>query len=211
MLAFAYACGFTLLFPIVAPAALLLLLLTFVGRSSCFAVLNADLNRIALAHRFMVYYVYGRTHSSTGGVLHLWLLRRIGTLLAFQPLILGLIYLSRELWIEGGILCGFAFVVMVFVESYCAWRTKPPGKRSLTPITVDCLETFARTTRPGKNRDTEEESLSLVSSGRNGTQPRGSFASILDMLSLTLAVVPSPSETRGPVPLGKRLSYVRPL
>ncbi|KAI0962461.1 hypothetical protein AcV7_001301 [Taiwanofungus camphoratus] len=182
VLAILYTSAFTLLFPLVAPAALLLLSLTFV------------------AHRFLVGYVYGRTHSSTGGLLQIWLLRRFGTLLAFQPLLLGLILLSRLLWVEGGILCGMAFFVVVFVEGYCSWRTRQPGRKLLTPITVDCLETFSRTARPGKERNMEEESLSLVSSARN-TRIRGSFASILEMMSLTLAVVPSPSETRGAVPL----------
>jgi len=182
VLAFAYAAAFTLLFPLVAPAALLLLLLTLI------------------AHRFLIGHVYGRTHSSTGGLLQIWLVRRLGSLLAFQPLILGLILLSRELWIEGGILCGFAVFTSIFVESYTAWRTRLPSRRSLSPITQDSLETFTRTARPGKRGVAEEESLSLVSSARN-TRMRGSFASILDMMSLTLAVVPSPSETRGPVPL----------
>ncbi|EED80495.1 predicted protein, partial [Postia placenta Mad-698-R] len=184
VLAFTYACAFTLLFPLVAPAALLLLLLTFI------------------AHRFLIVYVYGRTHSSTGGLLHIWLLRRFGTLLAFQPLILGLVYLSRLLWIEGGILCGFALAVAIFVESYCSWRTRQPGRKSLNPITTDCLQTFEKTARPGKHSEAEEESLSLVSSGRN-TRMRGSYASILEMMSATLAVAPLPSETRGPVPLGE--------
>ncbi|KZT74967.1 hypothetical protein DAEQUDRAFT_659370 [Daedalea quercina L-15889] len=182
VLAFAYAAAFTLLFPLVAPAALLLLLLTLI------------------AHRFLIGYVYGRTHSSTGGLLQIWLLRRLGTVLAFQPLILGLVLLSRDLWIEGGILCGFAAFTFVFVESYAAWRTRLPGQRSLSPITQDSLQTFARTARPEGKGDIEGESLSLMSSARN-TRMRGSFASILDMMSLTLAVVPSPSETRGPVPL----------
>ncbi|KAH9835893.1 uncharacterized protein C8Q71DRAFT_870275, partial [Rhodofomes roseus] len=182
VLAFAYAAAFTLLFPLVAPAALLLLLLTLI------------------AHRFLIGYVYGRTHSSTGGLLQIWLVRRLGTLLVLQPLVLGLIFLSRDLWIEGGILCGFAAFTLIFVESYAAWRIRLPGRRSLSPITQDSLETFTRTARPGKGGDAEEEGLSLVSSARN-TRIRGSFASILDMMSLTLAVQPSPSETRGPVPL----------
>lgn len=203
VLAFTYACAFTLLFPLVAPAALLLLLLTFIGACS----LNANdvmrgLTGANAAHRFLIGYVYGRTHSSTGGLLHIWLLRRFGTLLAFQPLILGLVYLSRLLWIEGGILCGFALAVAIFVESYCSWRTRQPGRKSLNPITTDCLQTFEKTARPGKHSEAEEESLSLVSSGRN-TRMRGSYASILEMMSATLAVAPLPSETRGPVPLGE--------
>lgn len=159
------------------------------------------------AHRFLIGYVYCRTHSSTGGLLQIWLVRRLGTVLAFQPLILGLILLSRELWIEGGILCGFAAFTLIFVESYAAWRTRLPSRRSLSPITQDSLETFARTARPGSKGHLEEENLSLVSSARN-TRMRGSFASILDMMSLTLAVVPSPSESRGPVPLREYIRFL---
>lgn len=160
----------------------------------------ADLSE--LAHRFLIGYVYGRTHSQTGGVLQIWILKRFGTILAFQPLILGLVLLSRELWIEGGVLCGAALFVVVFVESYCAWKTRIPGRRSLSPVTKDALTTFTRAARPSTPRDIDEESTSLVSSTRN-TRARGSFASVLEMMSLTLAVMPSPSQARGPVPLGK--------
>ena len=147
-------------------------------------------------------YVYGRTCSQTGGILQLWLIKRFGTLLALQPLIVGLILLSRKLWIEGGILCGAAFLVAVAVEASCAWRTRQPGKRSLSVVAQNSLDTSAGAARPKTARDLDEESTSLVSSGRN-TRMRGSFASILEMMSLTLAVMPSPSQTRGPVPLGE--------
>ncbi|KZT02505.1 uncharacterized protein LAESUDRAFT_661940 [Laetiporus sulphureus 93-53] len=184
VLAFTYAMAFTLLFPPVAPAALLLLSLALI------------------AHRFLVTYVYGRTTSSTGGLLQIWLLRRFSTLLAVQPLILGLVFLSRELWVEGGILCGFALFVVIFTEGYCNRRTIQPGKQLLNPITLDRLQSFIRMSQPGENGLVEEERLSVVGSGRHG-RSRGSFASILEMLSLTLAVVPTSSETRGPIPLGK--------
>lgn len=154
------------------------------------------------AHRFLINYVYGRTHSSAGGLLQIWVVRKLGTLLGFQPLVLGLVLLSRELWIEGAILCGFAAFTFIFVEVYATWRTRLPGRRSLSPVTQDSLEIFTRTARPGRGSVAREESLSLVSSARN-TRTRGSFASILDMMSLTLAVSPSPSEARGPVPLRK--------
>ncbi|CDO75477.1 hypothetical protein BN946_scf184935.g13 [Trametes cinnabarina] len=182
VLALIFASAFALIFPLLAPAVLLLLFLTLI------------------AHRFLVGYVYGRTLSQTGGLLYLWLLRRLGTALAFQPLILGLIFLSRRLWIEGGVLCGAAFLVSVIAESFCEWRMGLPGRRSLSPITLDSLATFERSAMPGKQRNVDEEGTSLVSSARN-TRARGSFASVLEMMSLTLAVTPSASETRGPVPL----------
>ena len=147
-------------------------------------------------------YVYGRTQSQTGGRLQIWLLKRLGTILAFQPLLLGLILLTRRIWIEGGVLCGAASFVLVFVELYCTWRVRLPGKRSLNNVTRESLEGFVRATKPNAPRDViDEESTSLVSSARS--PPRGSFASILEMMSLTLAVMPSPSQARGPVPLGK--------
>lgn len=146
--------------------------------------------------------MYGRTRSQTGGLLQIWLIKRFGTLVASQPLVLGLILLSRELWIEGGILVGTAVLVVLVVEAYCTWKTHTPGKRSLGTVTQDALATFTLAAKPGARRDVDEESASLVSSARN-TRTRGSFASILEMMSLTLAVMPSPSQTRGPVPLGE--------
>ncbi|KAI0785000.1 hypothetical protein C8Q75DRAFT_777072 [Abortiporus biennis] len=176
------ASAFSLIFPLLAPAAVILLLLTLI------------------AHRYLIGYVYGRTHSQTGGLLQIWLLKRLGTILAIQPLLLGLILLTRNLWIEGGILCGVAVLVVLIVEIYCTWKTRLPGKNSLSMITRDCLDSFTRTARPKTPRDVDEESTSLVSSSRN-TRARGSFASVLDMMSLTLAVMPSSAQVRGPVPL----------
>ena len=136
-------------------------------------------------------------------------MKRLGTTLALQPLLLGLIFLSRRLWIEGGVLCGTAVFVVGFVEAYCRRRTRASGGATTTTttaqlgvVTRDSLATFARTARPAQPRDLDEESTSLVSSARN-TRMRGSFASILDMMSMTLAVMPSPSQTRGAVPLGE--------
>jgi len=153
-----------------------------------------------VAHRFLVGYVYARTHSQTGGLLQIWLLRRFATLLVFQPLLLGLILLSRRLWVLGGILVGVAVGVVIVVEIYCSRKTRVPGRSSLSAITQDSLQTFARTARLSAGRDGDDETMSLVSTAR-GARPRGSMASVLDMMSLTLAVEPSPSQQRGPVPL----------
>ena len=202
ILAVIFAAAFALIFPLLAPAVLLLLFLTLLGKyGDSFYARVLDLTTFLPAHRFLIGYVYGRTHSQTGGLLQIWLLRRLGKVLAFQPLLFGLIFLTRRLWIEGGILVGTAFCVVVANESFCNWRTRPAGRSSLSPITVNSLSTFERTANPGKRRDLDEENTSLVSSSRM-TRARGSFASVLEMMSLTLAVTPSPSETRGPVPLG---------
>lgn len=184
VLAIVFASTFSLIFPLIGPAVVVLLFLTLI------------------AHRYLVGYVYARTHSQTGALLQIWLLRRFGSLLAFQPILLGLIFLSRKFWIEGGILAGAGVAVVVFVESYASWKTRLPGKKSLSAITQDSLDAFASAAKPSNRRNVDEESTSLVSSARpGGARTRGSMASVLEMMSLTLAVMPSPSPYRGPIPL----------
>jgi calcium permeable stress-gated cation channel len=157
------------------------------------------------AHRFLVGYVYVRTHSQTGGLLQLWLLRRFAALTGLQPLILGLILLSRRLWPEGGALCGCALAVLLVAEFYCARQSRLPGLASLGPLTRRSLETFGKTAKPSHKRGTDEENTDLVGddAGMN-PRARGSFASVLEMMSITLAVMPGKFE--GPVPLRKYLS-----
>ncbi|KAF9486350.1 hypothetical protein BDN70DRAFT_902505 [Pholiota conissans] len=178
VLAIIFASTFSLLFPLIAPAVVLLLLLTLI------------------AHRFLVGYVYARTHSQTGGLLHMWLLRRFGTLLSLQPILLGLICLALHFWEEAGVLIGTGFFVIAFVEIYTSWKIRLPGRNSLSPITQNSLDTFA------SGADTYlRESDSGSGSNAAGTRRRGSMASVLEMMSVTLAVMPSSSNYKGPVPL----------
>ncbi|KAJ7091404.1 hypothetical protein B0H15DRAFT_234366 [Mycena belliarum] len=173
ILAIIFASTFSIIFPLIAPAVVVLLLLTLV------------------AHRFLVGYVYARTHSQTGGLLQIWLLRRFGTLLSFQPILLGLIFLSRKFWIEGGVCVGTGLFVIVFVEVYVSVRTRLPGRRSLSPIARDSLDSFAAHAASTRRRTVDDETASLVSSARRpGHRPRGSMASVLEMMSVTLAVMP---------------------
>ncbi|KAG2022753.1 hypothetical protein CC2G_000479 [Coprinopsis cinerea AmutBmut pab1-1] len=206
ILAIVFASTFALIFPLIAPAVVVFLLLTLI------------------AHRYLVGYVYVQTHSQTGGLLQLWLLKRFGTLLSFQPILLGLIFLSREIWIEGGVLVGTGVFVIVFVESYCAWKTRLPGFRSLSPATRNSVELFMggadtyliphppmeqiRQAASSSNDDSTtidgtrpDHIRPNINTRRDGMRNRGSFASVLDMMSRTLAVVPSSSGFRAAVPL----------
>ncbi|KAJ6542659.1 hypothetical protein B0H19DRAFT_957413 [Mycena capillaripes] len=183
ILAIIFASTFSIIFPLVAPAVVILLFLTLV------------------AHRFLVGYVYARTHSQTGGLLQIWLLRRFGTLLAFQPILLGLIFLSRKIYIEGGVLCGTGLFVLVFVEVYVITKTRQPGRGSLSPIARDSLSSFAAAMRPTRRRTVDDESTSLVSSARVGHRTRGSMASVLEMMSVTLAVMPPRKPEQVSLPL----------
>ncbi|KAJ3879447.1 hypothetical protein F5051DRAFT_402847 [Lentinula edodes] len=180
ILAIVFASTFSLIFPLIGPAVVVLLFLTLI------------------AHRFLIGYVYARTLAQTGGLLQLWLLRRFATLLAFQPILLGLIFLSRRFWIEGGILVGTGCAVILFVETFAIWKTRTPGRSSLSPITNDSLDTFRSTARVSKRTSVDEAS---TGTGAPGGRTRGSMASVLEMMSLTLAVMPSSSITRSPVPL----------
>ncbi|KAF8963914.1 hypothetical protein BDZ97DRAFT_1939372 [Flammula alnicola] len=179
VLAIVFASTFALIFPLIAPAVVILLLLTLI------------------AHRFLVGYVYARTHSQTGGLLHIWLLRRFGTLLSFQPILLGLVFLALHFWEEGGVLVGTGLFVIVFVEVYTSWKMRLPGRNLLSPITQNSLDTFAS----GADHYLNNETDSINGSTPPGTRTRGSMASVLEMMSVTLAVMPSSSNYKGAVPL----------
>ncbi|TFK26704.1 hypothetical protein FA15DRAFT_754865 [Coprinopsis marcescibilis] len=182
ILAIVFASTFALIFPLIAPAVFIFLLL------------------ILIAHRFLIGYVYARTRSQTGGILQIWLLKRFGTLLSFQPILLGLVLLSRNFWIEGGVLVGTGVFVIIFVESYCAWKTRLPGFRTLSPITQNSVERFM--SGADSYLDTEDENGNGSSArAGGGMRTRGSLASVLEMMSVTLAVIPSASSYRGAVPL----------
>ncbi|KAH0591166.1 hypothetical protein H2248_001263 [Termitomyces sp. 'cryptogamus'] len=184
ILAIAFASAFSMIFPLIGPAVVILIFLTLV------------------AHRYLIGYVYGRTHSQTGGLLQIWLIKRLGTLLSLQPILMGLIFLSREFWIEGGILAGVGVVIVIFVEAYTTWKTRLPGRRSLSPITRNSLKMYESIARDTNRHviDSDASTSNGSSSGRN-PRLRGSMASVLEMMSVTLAVMPSNTNHRGPVPL----------
>lgn len=181
VLAMVFASAFSLIFPLIGPAVVILLYLTLV------------------AHRYLIGYVYARTLSETGGLLQIWLLKRLGTLLALQPLLLGLILLSRRLWIEGGILSGVALVVAGIVEVYTTHTTRLASFQTLPENTQESLEIFRRALESDNRTDTDDENHSMITT--RGNRMRGSMASVLEMMSLTLAVMPSASSQRGPLPL----------
>jgi calcium permeable stress-gated cation channel len=218
ILAIVFASTFALIFPLIAPAVVLFLLLTLIGKAFLQRYQTLSAHSCALpAHRYLVGYVYVRTHSQTGGVLQLWLLKRFGSLLSFQPILMGLIFLSRKLWIEGGILVGVGVFVVLFVESYCAWKTRLPGYKTLNATTRQSVEQFASgadtyldpdrmvtPANPSRTDMVENDANGVRSSvvRSEGMRTLGSFASVLDLMSRTLAVAPSSSAYRGAVPLG---------
>ena len=110
-----------------------------------------------------------------------------------------MILFTRRLWPEGGALVGTGGLTIVFVEVYTHIKERLPGRSALSPVSQHALESFRKAAQPSNPGVLEEESTSIVSSGRART--RGSFASVLEMMSTTLAVVPSRYQQIGPVPL----------
>ncbi|KAF8587371.1 hypothetical protein K439DRAFT_1630859 [Ramaria rubella] len=185
LVAVTFAATFSLIFPLIGPAVCLLLFLTLI------------------AHRYLVGYVYVRIDSSyTGGLLQIWLLRCLADLVALQPLLLGLILMTRQLWTLGGILVGAAVLIVCLVEGYAWHKLRLPGVKSLSPITQDSLTHFGQAALPEKTWSSSEDPSVVSSPPRRGIPlPRSSMASVLEMMSLTLAVMPSNAKARGSVPL----------
>jgi glucan phosphoethanolaminetransferase (alkaline phosphatase superfamily) len=198
ILAVAFASTFSLIFPLIGPPVVLLLFLTLIGTTH--ASRSAPNLTEVIAHRFLIGYVYGRTRSQTGGLLQIWLLKRLALLIALQPILLGLILLSRQLWPEGGTLLAAGIVTIIFAEVYTRIKERQPGRGALSPVSRHAIESFRKAAQPVHPTVLDEESPSIVSSGR-AARTRGSFASVLEMMSTTLAVVPTQYQQHGPVPI----------
>jgi hypothetical protein len=144
--------------------------------------------------------VYGRTRSQTGGLLQIWLLKRLASLITLQPILLGLIFLSRRLWPEGCALLATGLITIIFVEVYAHLKERRPGRGALSPVAQHALESFRKAAQPDHPTVLDEDNTSIVSSGR-AARTRGSLASVLEMMSTTLAVVPTQYQQHGPVPI----------
>jgi hypothetical protein len=115
---------------------------------------------------------------------------------------MGLELLSRELWPEGGTLVGGGVLIVLLVEAFSWWKARRPGHKALHPVTREALAAFSRGAKPHKGvPDDDDDAISAESSHRTAHRARGSYASVLDMMSQTLAVHPSAYDRRGPVPL----------
>ncbi|KAF8527839.1 hypothetical protein BU17DRAFT_73534 [Hysterangium stoloniferum] len=184
LVAVTFAATFSLIFPLIGPAVCLLLLLTLI------------------AHRYLVGYVYARTDSGdTGGLLQIWLLPRLADLVALQPLLLGLILLSRHLWVLGGILIGAAMVIVSIVEGYAWYKLRQLTIKTVSSSTLDSVAQWNRAASSVESQYSVNVSSHTIIPRRSLPLPRSSMASVLEMMSRTLAVMPSSTKGHGPVPL----------
>lgn len=155
-------------------------------------------------------------------MLQIWIIKRFASVLVLQPILLGVILLSQRLWVLGGILVGVGTVLLIFAEVYAESRTRGPTRRNLTMEARQSLamfhhvslETNANSTakQDGKGIEYSDERTSLVSQERmSRVRSRGSLASVLEMMSIILATMPSHTRNRSLVPLGELFpSYILP-
>ncbi|KAH9178520.1 hypothetical protein EDB89DRAFT_1926998 [Lactarius sanguifluus] len=144
ILAVTFASTFAVIFPLLGPPVVLLVFLTLV------------------AHRFLVGYVYGRTRSQTGGLLQIWLLKR------FASLIRTAAHSPRIDPAQEAPSVGAGVFTIIFVEVYTRLKERSPGRRALNPVSRHALESFGKAAKPNQPAVLDEESPSIVSSGRAG-------------------------------------------
>jgi hypothetical protein len=135
--------------------------------------------------------------------------------MSLQPILLGLIFLSRSLWVLGGILTGVGTFLLISAEVYVMLRIHSADRKQLPNTALQSLTLFQhiasnqRSNSDGETKSSSniDEQASLASRERlSQLRSRGSLASVLEMMSITLATIPSRSRNRLSVPLGKNLN-----
>ncbi|WVW78796.1 hypothetical protein I302_100758 [Kwoniella bestiolae CBS 10118] len=162
-----------------------------------------------IANRYMIEHVFVDTSAGhTGTILALWTVRRFGWILGFQPLLYGLILLSRDEWAIGGVSIGVAVVVVAISEGLTILRYREKRRRNLNGNTRKALDELAVTMRI---RDRTEEGMA-----------RQSRQSDLSLLNRVTALLPGygrlPDHFPLPIPIERiddllqteRCSYLKP-
>ena len=100
---------------------------------------------------------------------------------------------------------GVALLIVCVVEGYASWRLRKPGRRSLSAVTRHSLRAYENSARPRRaiGPASEKSTTSNTSDRPRRRNAHTSISSVLDMMNITLAVMPSPARNRGPVPLRK--------
>ena len=124
-----YAAALLFIFPLLAIPILILLYLSFV-----------------VVHH-QVEYLHAPSKGYEAATLALWTIRRFGWVLALQPLIYGLIVLSRREWEIGGISIGVAVVTVIISELVTAGLHPSPKRNKLSASTQKSLDDISHAMR----------------------------------------------------------------
>lgn len=198
LIAVFYATSLLMLFPLLAIPLLIMLYLAF----------------IVIHHQ--VQYVHAPSTGYEAATLALWTTRRLGWTLCLQPLIYGLILLSRNEWEIGGASIGVSVLTLVLSELLTIGRHPSPSRKSLKSTTRRILGNISRAmTRSStdiRSRPNSTASSQLL-------RPRQSTSSMLRRLTALLPGLsrlpddcPLPLPTQGIDDLHstERASYIRP-
>ncbi|WRT65103.1 uncharacterized protein IL334_002045 [Kwoniella shivajii] len=143
-----YASTLLFIFPLLALPILVLLYLSFI------------------ANRYMIEHVFVDSSSChPGTVLALWSIRRFGWTLSLQPLLYGLIVISRNEWAIGCVSIGVAVITLVLSELLTVLRFPPPKRKYLSGTTRKALDELTRSMGhqfTSKERDSRQSDLSLL-------------------------------------------------
>jgi hypothetical protein len=161
-----YAAALLFIFPLLAIPILILLYLSFV----------------VVHHQGE--YLHAPSQGFEAATLALWTIRRFGWVLALQPLIYGLIVLSRREWEMGGISIGVAVVTVVISEIVTAGLHPSPSRRKLSASTRKSLDDISVAMR----HPPQSTQLSQPVSGSSSLvlRPRQSTSSMLRRLTTLL-------------------------
>lgn len=85
--------------------------------------------------------------SFSDGYLGLWLVRRLGWCLGIQPLLYGLILLSRREWAIGGVSCAIALLAVILSEALTARRLPEKRRKHLDSSTRSSLDAVTKSMR----------------------------------------------------------------
>jgi hypothetical protein len=183
-----YAATLLFIFPLLAIPILLLLYLSFV-----------------VVHH-QVEYLYAPSRGYEGATLALWTIRRFGWVLALQPLIYGLIVLSRNEWEIGGISIGVAVLTVVLSELLTTVSHPSPSRKRLSATTRRRLDTIG----DAMSRSVGSPTPSRPASGASSLvlRPRQSTSSMLRRLT---ALLPGLSRLPPDCPLPLSTDYINDL
>lgn len=101
-----------------------------------------------IAVRYLVTFVsldHAPARSAHNAELAMWTIRRIGWCLAIQPLLFGLINLSRREWAIGGVALGVAVLAVVLVEVLIGRKERKRSRCALSGPARLALERLERT------------------------------------------------------------------
>ncbi|WVQ68925.1 uncharacterized protein L199_007134 [Kwoniella botswanensis] len=192
LLAVFYASTLLFIFPLLAIPILVLLYLSFI------------------ANRYMIEHVFVDSSAGyTGTVLALWSVRRFGRVLGFQPLLYGLILLSRNEWAIGGVSIGVAVITVLLSEGLTVLRFKEKMRKDLNGNTRKALDELSSSMQDTKKDD----------GNRNGRNSRQSDLSLLNRVTALLPgfgrlpdhfPLPIPTERMDDSIQTERCSYHKP-